>query len=321
MKKIVLISLLILLGFPSLAQQEAQFSQYVFNGLYTNPAYAGHKEAIYMQAFYRSQWTGVKGAPQSLSLAVDAPIPTKNLGIGAIFTKDKIGAQSSLNGYMNLAYRLRLSHNPFNILSVGIGAGVLQSSLNGNMLDAEQIGDTRIPVGFESKLLPDLRAGIQLATEHFLIGLSVNNLFSKSLTSINDAVLGIQPHYYLTAAANFGIYPEIDLKPSFLIKDDRHGPASLDLNAFLVFKDRFSIGAAYRTSTMIFSRPHLQNDLTKRSAVGLISDFVIQKRYRIGYAFDYSLNKLGSFDYGSHEVSVGYYFTLAKERSKFFFCF
>jgi type IX secretion system PorP/SprF family membrane protein len=291
--------------------------------LYVNPAYAGHKEAIYMQAFYRSQWTGVRGAPQSLSVSADAPITSKNLGIGAVFTKDKTGAQSSLNGYMSLAYRLRLSHNPFNILAFGIGAGVLQSSLNGTLLEANEIGDTRIPVGFENKLAPDLRVGIHLSTEHFFMGLSVNNLFSKNLTAVNDAIIGVQPqtHYYLTAGTNFEIYPEITLKPSFLMKDDGHGPTSLDLNTFVVLKDRLSFGASYRTSLMIFPREHLESGLTKRSAVGLISDYIVQKRYRIGYAFDYSLNKLGNYGYGSHEISIGYYFTAPKEKSKLFFCF
>jgi type IX secretion system PorP/SprF family membrane protein len=323
MKKLVLISLLSLMISPLFAQQDAQYGQYVFNGLYINPAYAGYKEAAYMQAFYRSQWTGIKGAPQSLSVSADAPITRKNLGVGVILTKDKIGAQSSLNGYLNMAYRLRLNHDPANILAFGIGAGILQSAINGNLLEATEIGDNLIPLGFESKTMPDLRAGIQLSTSQFFIGFSANNLFSNSLSDTDHSITGIQlqSHYYLTAAVNLPIYPEVKLKPSFLLKDDGHGPTSLDLNAFLIFKDRLSFGATYRTSLNIFKREHLQAGLTKRSAVGFISDLLIQKRYRIGYGFDYSLNKLGNYDYGSHEISIGYYFTIAKEHSKFFFCF
>lgn len=323
MKKIVLTGLFYLMLSPLFGQQDTQYGQYIYNGLYLNPAYAGYREAIFGQAFYRSQWTGIKGAPQSLSVSIDAPIDDKNIGIGAIVTKDKIGAQSSLNGYANLAYRLRLNHNIFNVLAFGLGAGVLQTGVNGNLLEADEIGDTRIPVGFESKVVPSLRIGAQLSTETFFMGLSANNLFAKRLTDVNDVLINLnaETHIYFTAAMVFPIYTDINLKPSFLIKDDLHGPTSMDLNAFLIFKDRFSFGATYRTSVKLFPKRNLQSDLTKRSAVGFISDFLIQQRFRVGYGFDYSLNKLGNYDYGSHEISIGYYFSIAPVRNKLFFCF
>lgn len=321
-KRIALTAIFWLITAAAVAQQDAQFGQYVYNGLYVNPAYAGFREAILMQAFYRSQWTGTKGAPQSLAVSLDAPVTARNIGLGAIVTKDKIGAQSMLNAYANFSYRLRLSYDEADILAFGLGAGILQSGLNGDLLEATETGDTRLPLGFESRHTPDIRLGIQLSGENFLLGFSANHLFSNRIADVSNIELSLyaQTHYYFTGAYSVPLRDDVSIKPSFLIKDDLHGPASLDLNAFMVFKDRFSLGAAYRTSLRIFPRENLQYGLKKRNAVGLISDFLIQKRYRIGYGFDYDLNKMGN-GYGSHEVSLGYYFTIPKERNKLFFCF
>lgn len=323
MKKLILTGLCYLVLLPIFAQQDTQYGQYVYNGLYINPAYAGYREAIYGQAFYRSQWTGIRGAPQSLSMSVDAPITDKNLGVGGIITMDKIGAQRTLNGYANLAYRLRLNHNVFNVLAFGIGAGVMQTGLNGNLLEADEVGDTQVPTGFDSKTAPSLRLGVQLSTENFFIGFSANNLFAKPLISADHVLLNLntETHYYLTAAMQFPIHREIMFKPSFLVKEELHGPTSVDLNLFWIFNDKFSIGGTYRTAVKIFNKPHLAANLPKQSAVGLISDFLIDQRFRIGYGFDYSLNKLGNYGYGSHEISIGYYFSVAPVRNKLFFCF
>lgn len=324
MKKIVFTSLFYLLYLSLSAQQNMQFGQYIFNGLYINPAYAGYKDAIFAQAFYRAQWTGVKGAPQSLSVSIDAPINEKNLGIGAIITKDKIGAQNTLNGYVNLAYRLRLDHGINNVLAFGIGLGVMQTGINGNLLEASEIGDQVIPAGFESKIMPDIKAGVQYSNESFFIGFSANNLFKKELPVSSENALiqfNTQTHFYLTSALLFPLNMDLSFKPSFLIKEDLRGPTSLDLNTFLIFKDKFSIGASYRTSINLLPKSNLQKNLTKRSAVGFISDFLIKDKFRVGYGFDYSINKLGSQEYGSHEISIGYYFTIPRDKKSIFFCF
>ncbi|MDQ8052306.1 MAG: type IX secretion system membrane protein PorP/SprF [Pedobacter sp.] len=323
LRKIGFVGWLCLINSMANAQQDAQYSQYMFNGLYVNPAYAGYRDATYAQAFYRSQWTGIKGAPESLSFSFDTYIEDKKIGLGVILSKDKIGAQSMLNGYLTFAYRLRLSEDPNNTLSFGLGAGILQTGLDGSLLEPGELNDIRIPTALERKTAPDLRAGLQFTMANFFVGLSVNNLFSHQANQITNApvYLTAKSHYYLTSAAIFPLQDGLKLKPSFLIKDDWHGPASLDLNTFFIFKDAFSIGATYRTSIQIFPRKTLEEGLTKRSAIGLLMDFLVQKRFRIGYAFDYSLNQLANYEHGSHEISLGYYFSPPKERSRLFYCF
>jgi len=316
-KKVCFTALFSLLHICCFAQQNAQFAQYVFNGMYINPGYTGYKEELYMQAFVRSQWTGVKGAPQTLSISADEAVNDESLGIGVIMTKDKIGAQSTLNGSLNMAYRIKLDRTETNILAFGLGVGVIQVGVNGNLLDPIDQGDTRIPTGAVSQISPDIRAGIHYSNEKFFIGFSADNLLSRTLSvfdSYSALTYKVQPHFYLSSGLALPLNYDCVFRPTFLIKDDLNGPTSLDLNAFLLFKERFWIGAAYRTSLKLYPKPQLQSDLRQRAALGLITELFVRQNLRLGYAYDYSLNKLGNYEYGSHEISVGYYLVTKKSR-------
>lgn len=324
MKKITLTALCYVLLLPVFGQQEAQYGQYIFNGLYINPAYAGYKDEIYLQAFYRAQWTGIKGGPRSFSVAIDAPVNKSKLGMGLIMNKDKIGAQSSLNATANLAYRIKLDMEATKALSFGVGMGVFQMGINGDLLDASDFGDIRIPVGFQSRVAPDVRAGMQYTSTRFFVGFSANNLIAQYLNVDKDfAVLNMkmQPHFYLTASTWYKLNTDLIFKPSFLIKDDLNGPTSLDLNAFLLFKEKIWLGALYRTSVKLYPKTNLQNDLSNKSAIGFITEFFAKPNFRIGYGYDYSLNKLGAYDKGSHEISVGYYLNTIRSQKKICNCF
>jgi len=317
MKKIILAGIFNLMCLCALAQQDAQFGQYMFNGLYINPAYAGYKEELYMQAFVRAQWTGIKGAPQTLSLSVDEAVKEESLGLGLIVLKDKIGAQHSLSASANFAYRIKLDRTETNILAFGLGIGALQVGVNGSLLDPVETGDSHIPTGDLSQIVPDARAGVHYSNEKFFIGFSADHLLSNSLSVFeNDNLINIklQPHFYLTAGMAFPLNNDFIFKPAFLIKDDLHGPTSLDLNAFLMIKERLWLGGFYRTSVKIYPKDNLQSNLRGRSALGLITELFIRQNLRVGYGYDYSLNQLGNYDYGSHEISIGYYLITKKSR-------
>lgn len=318
-KKITLSLVFYLILSPIFAQQSAQYGQYVFNGLYINPAYAGHKDKIYLQAFMRTQWTGVKGAPQSLTVSLDAPLPKTKIGLGTIITKDKIGAQSTTNATANISYYLNFNEEASKILAFGFGIGVLQSGINGSMLNPIEGGDKSIPTGFESKSVADVRAGLQYSTEKFFIGFSVNNILPQHLVLIsNEGILSmkVKPHFYLTVAKVFQMKHDLALKPSILIKDDISGPTSLDLNTFLIIKNKFWIGGLYRTSVKIYSKNNLQQDLSNKNAIGFIAEFFAKSNLRLGYGYDHSLNKLRTYEDGSHELSIGFYLNQAKSPRK-----
>lgn len=294
-------------GISVKAQQNAQFSQYIFNGLYINPASAGAKEDFYLHSFYRSQWTGVTGAPQSLSIAADGTVNDEKVGLGILLAKDKIGAQNSLAAYGNYAYRLQLGQQGNQHLSFGLGVGIVQSGIDGSKLNATQDGDNLVPVGYQSTILPDARAGVLFTSESFFAGFSADNMIAKYWNRDKSLNVPIpQPHFYLTAGTLLFLNDDIRLKPSFLLKNAA-GATSMDVNAFLVMGDRTWIGGTYRTSLNVFSNSSTIGTYQNASAIVAQIEFFATGKLRIGYAFDYSLTTFSGFGNGSHELSLGIY--------------
>ena len=310
MKRTFLISILILAGLVSRAQQDAQFSQYMFNGIYINPAYAGYKEELNVHSFYRSQWTGIDRAPVTMSIAVDAIANNRKVGLALQIANDRVGAQSTLSGYVNYAYRIKMSGDESSRLAFGIGAGVMQLGLDGALLEPGEMDDVYVPTGMQSTVLPDARAGVFYSNDRVYAGFSVDNLVARYFDTNADRNVLVptpRPHYYLTAGMLLPISQDVQLKPSFLLKDDRGGPTNLDVNAFVLLGQRLWLGMSYRTSVGLYNKDYLDKSLQKsNSMVGLLELFA-SDRWRIGYAYDYSISGLRTYSSGSHEISLGFY--------------
>lgn len=292
------------------AQQDSQFTQYLFNGMHINPAYAGYKDDIYVQSFYRSQWAGVKGAPKSFSIAADGAFNEGNVGLGLIVANDQLGAQTYLTAYANYAYRIRMGNDESSQLAFGIAAGMMQLGLDGNKLEGYKPGDELIPLGSQSNTVPDARFGVYYANKDFFAGFSATNLLAKYMAKNNAQNMMVpvpQPHFYFTAGAMFPLNEDMQFKPVILFKDDTKGPSSLDLNAFLLLKETIWIGGFYRSSFDLYKKDYQQPGLSKQNAIGAILEVFASQNFRIGYAYDYSLNKLRDYNYGSHEISAGFY--------------
>jgi len=310
MKKLILLiaGSLLLLSRPASAQQDAQFSQYMFNGIYINPAYAGYKEVLNVHSFYRTQWTGITGAPRSMSLAVDAIANNGNVGLALQVASDKLGAQNNLSIYGNYAYRIRMNDDGSSRLALGLGVGMVQLGVDGALLNPNN-PEPNQPLGVQSTIVPDARAGVYFANDKYYAGFSVDNLIATYINIDRYAFIPQpKPHYYLTAGALFPLSEDFQIKPSFLLKDDRGGPTSLDVNAFLLIKDFLWVGGSYRTGVKLYDKSYLQKDLTPRnSAVAAIQIFASEK-IRIGYGYDFSIGPLQGYSGGTHEISLSYSF-------------
>ncbi|MBB6240310.1 type IX secretion system PorP/SprF family membrane protein [Pedobacter sp. AK013] len=298
----------LLLSRQASAQQDAQYSQYMFNGIYINPAYAGYKEVLNVHSFYRSQWTGITGAPRSMSLAVDAIANSGNVGLALQVASDKLGAQTNLSIYGNYSYRIRMNDDGSSRLALGLGVGMVQLGIDGSLLNPNN-PEPNQPVGMQSTIVPDARAGIYFANDKFYAGFSADNLIATYINIDRYAFIPQpKPHYYLTAGALLPLSEDFQVKPSFLLKDDRGGPTSLDLNAFLMIKDFIWVGGSYRTGVKLYNKSYLQRDLTPRnSAVAAIQIFPSEK-LRIGYGYDFSIGPLQGYSSGTHEISIAYSF-------------
>ena len=309
MKKLLLFATLILCFAVARAQQDAQFSQYLFNGLYINPAYAGYKEDFFLNSAFRSQWTGLTGAPTTMSVATDGAVADGKVGLGLMIQRDQIGAQSNLAAYANYAYRIQVGEQENSRLAFGLGVGFVQNGINGAMLNAVQANDNYIPTGFQSVILPDARLGVYYSNDRFFIGASADNLVAHLVHPATTSSLLIPVpvvHTYFTTGALFDVDYETKFKPSILIKDAPGAPTSMDINAFILLKERLWLGGTYRTAIDIYNKPNLQSGMQKASAMVAMAEFFVTDTFRVGYSFDYSLSQLGSYGYGSHELSISY---------------
>lgn len=310
MKKLILAFVLTASFLGVNAQQDAQFSQYLFNGLYVNPAYAGYKSDFFVNAFHRSQWTGLNGAPQTTSIAADGAVADDRVGLGLLLQRDQIGAQSTVAAYGNYAYRIQIGEDENSRLAFGIGAGIVQSGIDGSRLNAVQTGDNFIPTGNQSFILPDARIGVLYTNDSYFVGASADNLIPQYMRNRQNAnALGVPvpvPHYYFTTGAIFDLTNDTKLRPSILIKDSPTVPTSMDINAYFLLNEKIWLGTTYRTAIPLYNKPNLQKNLPRSSAMVAIVEFFATENLRIGYAFDYSMNKLNTVGYGSHELSIGF---------------
>ncbi|WP_181306728.1 type IX secretion system membrane protein PorP/SprF [Rufibacter sp. XAAS-G3-1] len=297
--------LVTLLGFPlvGFGQQDPQFTQYMFNGLLLNPAYAGSKGFSSVSGSHRSQWTGLEGAPVSQTLSFDGNLNRK-LAAGFLITNDRLGAQRFTEVSFNSAVRITLS--PRTKLAVGISLGATQQTLDGTKLDPAERDDVAIPMGIERAVKPSARVGAYLYSNRFYTGLSVGNVvfFQDGLPT------DPKPHLFLTSGGVFDLSRTVKFRPSILLKEDFKGPAALDLNTFLLFHEQIWLGTSFRTTLNIFNNREFATATRLGNALAVLLELHPSPLMRIGYSYDFSLNQLRS--YSSHEISLGYNFLQKK---------
>ena len=288
------------------AQQIPQFSQYMFNPVFLNPAYAGYKQQLYIQSYYRKQWSGVTGSPETFAVSADGYLEGTGLGVGGQLITDKLGAQRTSAVYGNLSYHLQLTDTRY--LSFGLAAGLVNSVLDGGMLNPGVDNDPIVPVSKDQVFYPDMKAGLFLYDDYYFVGLAVDQIISPLLDLDNgDYQIEPVPHAYLTAGALLDLSYNLSLVPSIMYKDDFKAPARLDLNANFVINDTFWIGGGYRFGIDMPGRD-IQEGLEKSAAVIGMVQVMIGQSLRLGYAYDHTISGFSVRDFTSHDISISYLF-------------
>lgn len=324
---IILCLLLVGKFYEAYAQQYIPFAQHAFNGSQINPAYVGYKEMWFAQMGIRSQWAKVNGAPKSGYATIDGILDpvAKRHGAGLQIAYDKIGVQSATSMFASYALRLQMDGDDAQRLSLGIAGGVTQYSLNGNDLIYIDENDPYIPRGMISTWRPDIRLGVFYYHPNWYLGVSVHDLLSNS-DSREDFVynqnslegLYRNTHGYLMTGAAFPVSEGMVFRPSLLIKDDFIGPTAFDVNAMVIFDEKFWLGAAFRSRSKIFNRDYDDLPLSKFSSyksIGFLAQIHTGSNLRIGYSFEHSLNKIMGMNNGTHEISLG--IPLSKSMNRF----
>lgn len=291
--KIILVAFLMLVSFGTSAQQDAMYTQYMFNTLAINPAYAGSRNVTSATVLFRNQWTGIQGAPKTGTLTVDAPILDKRLGIGLQLFSDKLGVTQTTGAVVSGAYRIRLNEGT---LAFGLQGNVNQFRANYN--DVNLNTDVYDPAfAFNvNKVLFNFGTGVYYNSDRFFLGLSVQDLVKNRLTDYTTNNVDFRQtqvmHVFVSSGYVFDLNDDFKFKPSFLIKGVKGAPIEGDINATLWIKDVIGIGAQYRTSADI---------------AGLV-EIQATPQFRIGYSYDYSTTALRFSNSGSHEIMLRYEF-------------
>lgn len=296
MKKIYISTILMLMSVVGYCQQDILVSQYMFNHLLLNPAYAGSKDYMMATLLYRKQWVDFKGAPTTQVASLHAPIGLTNFGWGALVSHDKIGVTDRTDVYANAAYHLPVGNKLK--LSMGIRAGGGFYSYKNSDLIYWDANDPAFAGDRTSTFLPNIGAGIYLYGNKFYAGLSVPTIISydptKSLSiNSNGTVVPRQVrHYFATTGVALELSPNVVFKPSVLVKYVQNAPVEADFNASVLLSQILWIGASYRT-----------ND----SFVALL-EFQLTKQLRFGYSYDFTTTDVKNYSNGSHEIMLGYDF-------------
>ncbi|MCB0456344.1 MAG: type IX secretion system membrane protein PorP/SprF [Flavobacteriaceae bacterium] len=285
MKKFALIVLLVcIMGIDMAhAQQDPQYTQYMYNMNVVNPAYAGSKETLSLTALYRKQWTGLDGAPETITFSGHSPINDK-MGLGLSAIKDELGPVKETNVYVDYSYTLQVSEKLK--LALGLKAGATFHDVGLADLELQDPNDPFFSQDINNTY-PNIGAGAFFYGDNFYIGLSVPNFLTSVHLDENGLKYGSETnHYFATAGYVFQVSENMKLKPSVMVKSAFDAPLSFDGNLNALFYEKFEIGVSYRLED---------------SFSGLVG-FQATDYLRIGYAYDHVISELDAVSSASHEV-------------------
>ena len=275
-------------GIGSFAQQNAQFTQYMYNTININPAYAGSRGALSIFALHRTQWVGLDGAPVTNAVSVNTPFNGTNLGLGVSLVNDRIGPTDENTFSADLSYTIHTSE-AFK-LSFGIKATANLFDLDVSRLDPVNSSDPTLQ-NMKSKFSPNIGAGVYLHSDKAYVGLSVPNFIETNRYNDNEvAIFKERMHYFLIAGYVFDLSDSIKFKPALLTKIVQGAPLQMDVSGNFMINDKFVAGVAYRWS----------------AALSAMVGFQVSDCLHIGYGYDKETTNLDNYNSGSHEIFIRY---------------
>ncbi|MFH7014536.1 type IX secretion system membrane protein PorP/SprF [Flavobacterium sp. FlaQc-52] len=274
------------------AQQDAQYTQYMYNTININPAYAGSRGVLSVFGLYRTQWVGLDGAPKTGTLSVNTPINNSHLGVGVSLVSDKIGPTNENTLSADLSYSIQVSAE--SKISFGIKGSANLFNLDINKLNPADQGDPQFQ-DFSSKFSPNIGAGVYWHSDKAYVGLSVPNFIETNRYDDNDiAIYKDKINYYFMTGYVFNLdhYQYIKFKPAALVKMVQGAPLQVDVSANFMFNDKFVAGLAYRWS----------------ASLSAMVGFQVTDGLYIGYGYDRETTRLNNYNSGSHEIFLRYEF-------------
>ncbi|OXG07325.1 type IX secretion system PorP/SprF family membrane protein [Flavobacterium araucananum] len=288
MKKIVLIFMFFTVVCS--AQQDSQFTQYMYNTITINPAYAGSRGVLSVFGLYRTQWVGLDGAPETSTFSVNTPLSNTNLGLGVSLVNDKIGPTNENTLSADLSYSIPTSET-FK-LSFGVKATANLFNLDVNKLSFENQDDPQFQ-NLNNRITPNVGAGVYWHSDKAYLGLSVPNFIETNRYNDDDtAIFKDKINYYFMAGYVFDVDYNVKFKPALLTKMVQGAPLQVDVSGNFMFNDKFVVGLAYRWS----------------ASVSAMAGFQVTDGLYVGYGYDHETTNLRRYNSGSHEIFLRFEF-------------
>jgi type IX secretion system PorP/SprF family membrane protein len=293
MRTRIIIFVLLFTGLGVYAQQDAQYTNYMYNTININPAYAGSRGCLSVFGLHRTQWVGLNGAPVTNTFSIQTPIAGTNVGLGLGVVNDRIGPSVENNVAVDFAYSIKTSET----YKLSFGAKASANFLNIDFTKLTQdASDPRLAQNVTKNFSPNIGAGLYLHSDDTYIGLSVPNIietkhFDKTVTGTTaNYVAKERLNFYAIAGHVFDLSENIKFKPAVLAKIVTGAPLQVDATANFMINEKFVLGAAYRWS----------------AALSALVGFQANDSWFIGYGYDFETTKLASYNSGSHEIFLRY---------------
>jgi type IX secretion system PorP/SprF family membrane protein len=290
------LSFLILLASPvavCTGQQYPVFTQYYFNEMVINPAFAGQHVQLSLTALYRNQWVNLPGAPQTFSTTGQIALLKNRLGLGLMINHDEIGSYKNEHIYGSYAYKLHFGKST---VAMGVQAGFNIVAADFSKLDLVNPDDLAIAFQTFNKLKPNFGAGILFQRKHYFIGFSVPFIINSAVAEgnfegfVNE--IRQRRYYFLRSGAifNFANTKDVKINPSILIRSQEGQPLSADFNLGFIFYDVFSVGASLRAGDAFIT----------------FIDLKLSENFHLAYSYDWTSSAINAFSRGSHEFMLNY---------------
>lgn len=290
-KGTIVLLFFLLLSFLVQAQQDSQYTQYMYNTVSVNPAYAGSRGVTSIFLLHRTQWVGLDGAPVTNTVSINKPIGFTNMGYGISFINDRIGVSDENTISVDFSYSIQTSEDYK--ISFGIKGSANMLSVDYTRLTIRHPEDELLSkqANIDNRLSPNFGAGVYWHSDRNYIGLSVPNFLETKHYDDNVSSLASERmHLYLIGGSVFDLNENLKFKPALMTKMVQGAPIQVDLSANFLFNEKFMIGAAYRWS----------------AALNGMVGFQVTDSWYIGYSYDAETTKLANYNSGSHEVFLRY---------------
>jgi len=281
------------------AQQDPQYTQYMYNTMVINPAYAGSAGSLEATLLARSQWEGMEGAPQTHSFSFDTPLSNENIGLGLSIINDKLGPSSNVYVDGNFSYSIALGYE--RKLAFGLKAGIRMLNVDWSKGIAYDSGDVLLNDNIDNKITHSVGAGLYYYTSKGYFGVSVPSFVrSEYYDEVQEGVYYNRPHYFFMGGYVFDLNENLKFKPAFFVKVVEGAPISKDISANFLIQEKVVLGTSYRFGDSVSALVGLQ----------------ISKSFYIGYTYDYSVTDLNKYNNGSHEFILRYQYFKKSNKIK-----